>query len=186
MNQTVLHRGKLLIAEPSILTDNWFNRSILILVEHNMDGSVGFILNKPLEYRIHDLIPDIESDFPIYNGGPVDQDNLYFIHTRPDLIPNSEFIGDDIFWGGDIKTVKQLINDGEILGSEIRFFMGYSGWDINQLENEIKSKSWIIRDNRFKAGVIMQHDEPFWKKEMLQLGGSYQIWANAPDNPSNN
>ena len=72
-------KGKLLIAEPSILNDDSFNRSIILLTEHNEESSVGFILNKPLNYTIRDLIPEINCSFKIYQGGPVEQDNLYFI-----------------------------------------------------------------------------------------------------------
>ena len=82
-------KGQLLIAEPSILGDSSFNRSVVLLADYNEDGSVGFILNKPLEYSLSDLIPEISVEFKIYNGGPVEQDNLYFIHTIPELIPNS-------------------------------------------------------------------------------------------------
>ena len=74
-------KGHLLIAEPSILGDLSFNRSVVLLAEHNEEGSVGFILNKPLSYTINDLIPEIDAKFTIYNGGPVEQDNLYFIHS---------------------------------------------------------------------------------------------------------
>jgi putative transcriptional regulator len=186
LKTNILQKGKLLIAEPSILNDNWFNRSVLLLVDHNDKGSVGFILNKPLEYTINDAVPEIEANFPIYNGGPVDQDSLYFIHTCPHLISDSEMIADELYWGGDVNTVTQLINDGTLLASEIRFFLGYSGWERDQLEGEIKANTWVVRKNSFKADLILQHDGSFWKKEMLKLGGDYQIWANAPDNPSNN
>ena len=76
----ILEKGKILIAEPSIIGDISFNRSIILLVEHGNNGSIGFILNKPMNLNISDLIPEIESNFKIYNGGPVQQDNLYFIH----------------------------------------------------------------------------------------------------------
>ena len=61
-------KGVLLIAEPSILTDVSFNRSVVLLAEVNDAGAVGFILNKPLDYCLGDLIPEIESNLPIYNG----------------------------------------------------------------------------------------------------------------------
>ena len=82
-------KGDLLIAEPSIIGDLSFNRSIILLADHTEEGSIGFILNKPLEYTINDLIPEIEANFKIYNGGPVEQDNLYFIHKVPEVIPDS-------------------------------------------------------------------------------------------------
>ena len=82
-------KGNLLIAEPSIIGDISFNRSIILLADHNEQGSVGFILNKPLEYTVNELVPEIEAEFKIYNGGPVEQDNLYFIHRIPEMIPDN-------------------------------------------------------------------------------------------------
>ena len=73
-------KGNLLIAEPAIIGDVSFNRSIVLLADHSDEGSIGFILNKPLEYTINDLVPEVEATFKVYNGGPVEQDNLYFIH----------------------------------------------------------------------------------------------------------
>ena len=107
-------KGHLLIAEPSILGDQSFNRSVVLLAEHNEEGSVGFILNKPLSYTLNDLVPEINAKFTIYNGGPVEQDNLYFIHNIPDIIPNSIEIANGIYWGGDFESTKDLINSGAI------------------------------------------------------------------------
>ena len=114
MISTLPKKGHLLIAEPSILGDVSFNRSVVLLAEHNDEGSIGFILNKPLNYTINDLIPEIEASFKIYNGGPVEQDNLYFIHNIPDIIPNSVEISNGIYWGGDFETTKQLITKEEL------------------------------------------------------------------------
>src|SRR5690554_7276175 len=75
-------KGHLLIAEPSIIGDVSFNRAVVLLAEYNESGSIGFILNKPLRYTLKDFVPEITSELPIYNGGPVEQDNLYFIHCR--------------------------------------------------------------------------------------------------------
>ncbi|MEO1548487.1 MAG: YqgE/AlgH family protein, partial [Bacteroidota bacterium] len=94
-------KGKLLIAEPSLTGDVSFNRSVVLLAEHNQEGSVGFILNKPLDYNINDLISEITIPFQVFNGGPVEQDNLYFIHKVPHLIDGSIEISDGIFWGGN-------------------------------------------------------------------------------------
>ena len=72
-------KGQLLIAEPSIIGDLSFNRAVILLADHNALGSVGFILNKPLDYNLKDLIEGTESTIQVYNGGPVEQDNLYFM-----------------------------------------------------------------------------------------------------------
>ncbi len=179
-------KGNLLIAEPSILGDVSFNRSVILLADHNKEGSIGFILNKPLNYTISDLLPEIEIPLRVYNGGPVEQDNLYFIHKIPDLISDSIEISNGIFWGGDFKSVIELINDGKLNEKDIRFFLGYSGWDANQLMNELISNSWIVSENIYKNSIIEKIDTTFWKEKMLELGGDYSIWSNAPENPSFN
>ena len=139
-------KGNLLIAEPSIIGDLSFNRAVILLADHNALGSVGFILNKPLNYNLKDLIEGTDSEFTIYNGGPVEQDNLYFIHKSPELIPNSIEISNGIFWGGDFNVVLDLINKNMISKEDIKFFLGYSGWGEGQLEGEIEKDHWILSD----------------------------------------
>jgi putative transcriptional regulator len=178
-----LKKGQLLIAEPSIIGDLSFNRSVILLADHNQEGSVGFIINKPLKYTINDLVPDVEASFKIYNGGPVEQDNLYFIHNIPELITDSVEISSGIFWGGDFELTKNLINNGEIKKDNIRFFLGYTGWEAQQLENEMKSNSWILTENMYENKIIGKPTTDFWKEKILELGGEYIIWSNAPENP---
>lgn len=179
-------KGNLLIAEPSIIGDLSFNRAVILIADHNQLGSVGFILNKQLDYSLGDLIEGTESDFPIYNGGPVEQDNLYFIHKSPDLIPDSIEISQGIFWGGDFSTVLGLINAGRITTDDIKFFLGYSGWEENQLDSELQSNAWLISENTYNNTIISKSSSEFWKEKMLELGGEYSIWSNAPENPSYN
>jgi putative transcriptional regulator len=181
-----LQKGQLLIAEPSILGDLFFNRSVILLAEHSNEGSLGFIMNKPLEYTINDLVPDIEASFKIYNGGPVEQDNLYFIHTIPELIFDSIEISNGIYWGGDFELTKSLINEGKINKEDIRFFLGYTGWGANQLEEEIESNSWAIATNKYKKGLLSTSSKKIWKEKITELGGDYLIWSNAPENPNLN
>lgn len=182
----ILEKGKILIAEPSIIGDISFNRSIILLVEHGNNGSIGFILNKPMNLNISDLIPEIESNFKIYNGGPVQQDNLYFIHKISDLIPESIMISEGLYWSGNFEFVLKLIKKGEINKNDIRFFLGYSGWDSNQLNNELNNNTWILAENSHNKNIITAVDEVFWKNKMLDLGGEYSLWSNAPEYPSHN
>lgn len=179
-------KGKLLIAEPTLTGDVSFNRSVVLLAEHNEEGSVGFILNKPLDYNINDLVTEIEIPFQVYNGGPVEQDNLYFIHKVPHLIENSVEISDGIYWGGDFEETVRLINQKLISEQDIRFFLGYSGWSSLQLDAELTSKSWIVVQNEYESSIIQKSSGAFWKEKMIELGGNYLLWSNAPENPSLN
>lgn len=183
MTKDIIKKGVLLLAEPSIIGDVSFSRSVILLADHNESGSVGFILNKPLEYTVHDLIPEIDASFQVYNGGPVEQDNLYFIHNIPELIGESIEICDGIYWGGDFEVTKQLINNGAIQKDNIRFFLGYSGWSSNQLDEEVQSNSWILTPNNFKKEILKMPSTEFWRDKIMELGGEYIIWSNAPENP---
>ncbi len=181
-----LKKGHLLVAEPSITGDLSFNRSVVLLADHNKDGSVGFILNKPLGYTLHDLLPEIQGRFKIYNGGPIEQDNLYFIHNIPHLIPDSIEISSGIYWGGCFESTKDLIKDGKINHNNIRFFLGYSGWDAEQLQDELDSNSWIIAENGLENKIIGKSTTDLWREKILEQGGDYLFWSNAPENPSFN
>jgi len=179
-------KGMLLVAEPSIIGDASFNRSVVLLAEHSETGSIGFILNKVLDFTLKDLIPELNKGFKIYNGGPVEQDNLYFIHKIPDLIPESIEISNGIYWGGNFEAVKELILKGLITDKQIRFFLGYSGWDAEQLQEELISNSWIVTPQKDAKDIIERPYRSFWKDKMVELGGNYMLWANAPENPSYN
>lgn len=178
-----LKKGQLLISEPSIIGDVSFTRAVILLADCSSTGAVGFILNKPLAYTIHDLIPEIEASFTIFNGGPVEQDNLYFIHNIPHLITNSIEISDGIYWGGDFETTTFLINNGQISKDNIRFFLGYTGWETQQLESELKEKSWIIAVNDYENNIIGTSTTNIWKEKIMVLGGDYLLWSNAPEDP---
>ena len=173
-------KGDLLIAEPAIIGDMSFNRSIVLLADHNQEGSIGFILNKPLNYTINDLVPEVEATFKVYNGGPVEQDNLYFVHRVPDLIPDSIAISNGIYWGGKFSSLKKLLQNNILDPTEIRFFLGYSGWMEYQLLDEIETDSWFVTENDFK-NIFAVENETLWKNKLLQKGGKYKLWANAPN-----
>lgn len=178
-------KGKLLIAEPSILNDDSFNRAIILITEHTDNNSVGFILNRPLSFTIHDLLPDIEADFTIYQGGPVEQDNLYFVHQLPNLIPDSIEVDNGIYWGGNFEALKALLNNKSLNKNDIRFFLGYSGWGKNQLQIEIESNSWFISNND-SEDIFQENESLLWRKKLLQKGGDYKLWVNAPSDVSLN
>lgn len=179
MNVLSPKKGRLLIAEPSILNDDSFKRAIVLITEHTDKSSVGFIINRPLQYVLEDLIPDIDCDFTVYQGGPVEQDNLYFIHRIPHLLTDSIEVANGIYWGGNFEELKSLLKEETIHPTDIRFFLGYSGWGSNQLQSELNTHSWFISENDF-SNVFAEDEESIWKNKLLQKGGEYKIWANAP------
>jgi putative transcriptional regulator len=182
----MIKKGNLIIAKPNVFNDKNFRRSVILIAEHNHSGSVGFIINKKIEYSTKEIIPELKTEFPIYNGGPVQKDNLYFIHIKSKLIPGCLKIKNEIYWGGDFKKVLHLINEKKIKSDEIKFFSGYSGWIKNQLENEINSDSWIVSNKKINEKLLFKNSENIWKLKLLELGGEYLLWSNSPENPNHN
>ena len=124
-------QGRVLISEPFLL-DNYFKRSIVFITEHNAEGTVGFVLNKPVDIPINEIIenfPETRSDLSL--GGPVNTNTLHYIHTLGDIIPNSNKVLGNISWGGDFDVVERLIRSGSISPEQIKYFLGYSGWSPN-------------------------------------------------------
>lgn len=134
--------GKILISSP-LMDDPNFYRSVVFIAEYNEDGALGFIINKVFERPLNELVEFSSSPaFPLYKGGPVDNDHLYFIHQRNDLIPGGTLITGDIYFGGDFKQVIKHINNKTLTSSDIKIFIGYCGWNANELEAEIAEESW--------------------------------------------
>lgn len=187
MDRLQPNRGDVLVSEPSTINDLTFNRSVILLAHVDTEGAVGFILNKPLDFHLEELIPEVDENFKLFKGGPVEQENLYFIHDVPDLIKDSIEIKDGIYWGGSFDTIVNLINSKQITAENIKFFLGYSGWDASQLESEIDLNTWII-DSKTKSNDILNSykDGQFWQEKMKNLGGEYLLWSNAPENPNHN
>ncbi len=178
-------KGMILIAEP-FLQGPYFGRSIVFLTEHGKDGAVGFVLNKPSELYIDEIIDDLYSfKGELFIGGPVQSDTLHFVHTLGDIIPGAVKVSKTLYWGGDFDVIKKLINENKIDSRSIKFFVGYSGWSLGQLENEIAEKSWIV--SSISDSVIMSYEiDNIWKETMESLGDVYKTWSNFPQNPSFN
>lgn len=185
LNLSQPESGKILIAEP-LLGDPNFDRSIVLLAEHNENGSIGFVLNRPVEVSFDDIVigfPDFEAQ--IFEGGPVQLDNLFFLHRKGDLLPGSEKIMEGVYWGGDLEVLKEMIALEMMDADDIRFFLGYSGWSPGQLEEELKLKSWLVAESN--AALVFNNDTPgLWSMIMKQLGGDYALWHNAPLDPNLN
>ena len=174
--------GKLLIAHPSLLGDPAFGRSVTLMVEHNNEGSLGFVVNQPTHYNLNELIPELTIDLPIYQGGPVDTDKLFYLHTMEDL-PNAQAIGDKLFWGGELEALQEAIIKREIAPNQLRFFLGYSGWGKGQLRQEYNEKSWLLIKNNY---TIFEKEEQLWGSIMRDMGGEYALYATAPKHPGLN
>lgn len=177
-------KGTLLIANP-FLKDPNFIRSVIFICEHTERGSFGFVLNKAHTQPLNELLPDIELSFPVFIGGPVQTDSLHFLHQYPDLIPGGEEVSEGIYWGGNFESLRIHLNSGNIEQGKIRFFIGYSGWTEGQLDEELKTNSWLTVTGNRKI-IFNTTAENTWKDSLKLLGGDYEMMINYPLDPQLN
>ncbi len=184
-NKILPQKGGLLLSEPYLADPN-FERTTILLTEHNNEGSVGFILNKPSDSRVSEVLNDLkEFDARIFIGGPVQQDTLHFIHRVPALDDSIEIVT-GLFWGGNFDQLISLIETKQIGGTDIKFFLGYSGWSAGQLDEELKIDSWIVSDKVSEELVFETEPDNMWKKAMRGLGGRFSVYSNYPADPRMN
>lgn len=178
--------GKLLISGP-FLADPNFKRAVVLLTECGEEGAVGFILNQPSSLLIKDLVPELwMADLPVFIGGPVEVDTVHFIHSCYDRLNSGEEIAENIYWGGNLETLKILLSNDAIAEDEVKFFLGYSGWGKQQLANEIADNTWIVSDQYHKETIFANDEEALWKEVVINLGPKYAHVSNFPTDPSLN
>jgi putative transcriptional regulator len=181
--KTAPEKGKTLLAEP-FLKDGYFTRAVVLIAEHNSDGTVGFIMNKPTELKLNAALENFpEFDTFIYLGGPVQRDSIYYVHTYANLKEAIPITG-NLFWGGDFDELKRLISEGEIAPENIRFMAGYAGWDPKQLNEELKEKAWMVTEAG--AGALLSETSKMWAEILKTMGEEYALLINSPIDPSLN
>ncbi|MDB5278558.1 MAG: hypothetical protein JWR61_3513 [Ferruginibacter sp.] len=136
--------GIVLTGAPS-LDDPNFDKVTIFITEYNKKGATGFVVNKLFGRTLNELEEFKDSlPFPLYDGGPMDREHLFFIHRRPDIIRGGTPVTDTIYFGGNFQQAVAHMNDRSVLQHEIKIFVGYCGWDFNQLEDEVEEGSWIV------------------------------------------
>jgi putative transcriptional regulator len=184
--EEILRNGILLISEP-FMHDHNFKKSVVLLADYTVDeGSVGFVLNRPTNLKIHELISSFpEFDSNVYYGGPVGIDTIHYVHRKGDLIEGSRRICEGLYWGGDFNQIKFLVSTEVLTHSDIRFYIGYSGWSFGQLEEEMETKSWLIGD--VDLNYIFANKIPnMWKHVMHVKGSNFRVIADTTDYQSLN
>ena len=173
----------LLISEP-FLGDPNFERSVVLMCEHEAGyGSFGLVLNQTSELKLDDVLDDnIYPDIPLFIGGPVQHNTLHYFHRRPDLIDGGVEIMDGLTWGGDFEQIKRLLNSSVLSPDDIRCFIGYSGWDEGQLNDELRQDSWMVSKTSSDF-VFNTPVDQFWRSILKTMGGDFKVIANYPTDP---
>lgn len=174
--------GRFLISEPFMEDEN-FQRTVVLLVEHGPNGSLGFVLNRMMKSVVADIVSDLSPvQSPLFLGGPVEQDSLHYVHRLGDQIPESREIYPGLYWGGDFDTVKASVISQSASESDILFFVGYSGWAPGQLSRELHRKAWIVAPEN-TSFIFREDHEGLWKDLLRSMGSKYQVISNYPIDP---
>ncbi len=181
-NSEKLRSGILLVAAAHMADPN-FGHSVVLICDHQDQGTFGLILNQPVtNLSLKEILPAATWDCPVYRGGPVEENSLHFIHSRPDIDIGGKEVIPGVFWAGDFERLADLIMTGVVAPEECRFFVGYSGWGSGQLREELLIDSWYIRKARPEL-VFEQDWKNHWRNVLGSMGPDYKILSNFPDDP---
>lgn len=183
-NKILPVKGSILISSP-FLQDQHFTRSVILLIEHGEEGTMGITVNKDFNHHLvlNDLVPTLEfvPQIPIYNGGPMSRDTIFFLHTLKGL-KGALPLGNGLYLNGDFEDVQKYILEGNPVEGKFRFFLGYAGWENGQLLKEIEENSWMVSSSKKDLLLNCQFND-LWHDSLTNLGGKYAIWARYPQYP---
>jgi putative transcriptional regulator len=183
---TLTLRGKLLVALPPLVDEN-FDRTVVLLLEHGTEGALGLVLNRPGNQPVADVLstwaPLTASPAVVFAGGPVEQGSVIGLARSPAEEPNEHWA--PVF--DRIGTVDLSADPDDVHPrlDALRLFSGYAGWGPEQLEGELAVGAWVIADFRHDDAF---GDEPdlLWRAVLHRQGGRLAWLANYPDDPNLN
>lgn len=179
--------GKVLVATPA-LTDPNFHRAVVLLLDHDEEGAIGLVLNRPSDVRLAEALPGWEyvaaSPPVIFAGGPVQPDAVIALgRAKPETLTDAD-------WMPIIDRLRVVdVSDGpevaDALVDDARVFIGYAGWAPGQLEDEVAAEAWFVADARDVDAVATDPDE-LWSQVLRRQGGELALFSTFPEDPSLN
>lgn len=164
-----------------------FRRSIVYLLDHDEDGALGVIVNRPMESDVDEVLPAwgdwVNAPGCLFDGGPVAMDSALAVGVVTDA--GARPLGWRQMAGrvGLVDLDGPVPSAGEFLG--LRVFAGYAGWSPGQLEAEIEEGSWIVVPAT-DQDLISPAPERLWEEVLRRQGGETRFWATLPDDPGLN
>ena len=180
----ISHKGKILISNSSIVTDD-FNKSVVFIIDHDSSGAFGLVVNKKSSYMMTDVVlglPEGVKDTFMYWGGHVDHTFISILHNNPNFIDPGLQIIPGVFLSRSYDLLMKLLSSDE---TAYHIFHGYSGWGAGQLEAEFARKSWVIHDPT-PNNIFHSDPETVWRDALKSKGGIYRYFAEHTKDPSLN
>lgn len=178
-------KGQLLL-DSGQLSGSFFQRTVLLICQHDAEGAFGLVLNRATGSKVGDMIvadlPDALKSCPLYLGGPVEPSALSFLHTDGYLADAN--VMPNLSLGHSLDSLVEL---GESFSPtrKIKMFAGYAGWSPGQLEGEMKRKAWLAHPA--SLDLIFDADpEQLWQKILGLKGWKYKLLSQMPEDPSAN
>lgn len=181
-----IEKGTLLIATPEI-DNGFFSRGIILICEHNANGSFGLLINKSLDLELPEEIMSINElanpHVGVRSGGPVQTNQMMLLHTSDKNEQQTMKVCEGVFLGGDIQFLQEVITDPS--GPEINLCFGYSGWGAGQLEREFLDGHWFIYPASPRYIFHVKPDK-LWQTILRDMGGRYATLSMIPEDLSVN
>lgn len=181
-----IQRGTLLIATPDIEV-GFFFRGVILVCEHNANGSFGLLINKALDLDLPDEIVNVNqlanSHIGIRAGGPVQTNQMMLLHSSDQIEQQTLKICDGVYLGGDLQFLQESILDAE--GPDIHLCFGYAGWGAGQLEREFLDGHWFLHPASTKH-IFHTPSEKLWQVLLREMGGKYATLSMIPEDLSLN
>ena len=176
--------GRLLLSDPH-LNEDFVERAAVLLVAHDPSESFGLVLNHQSALLLSDIFEHIELDLPIFNGGPVAQEQLFYLHRFAEVTDATK-VTEHLYFGGNWKEVLLQAHLLPKPQNHLRLFAGYAGWGAGQLNEEISEHSWICTSAYNDKMLLLEDPSKLWKKCMLQQGPDLALFAHFPLNVADN
>ena len=177
------HKGKFLVSRYN-LSDPNFHETVVFLVDHTAEGAFGFVVNRPLDLNVNDVLPHLNGkralESYLYLGGPVQKEYIMALHDRNGIDSGTE-IASGIFFEPVFENLFPYFQDQDI-PAKILTFAGYSGWGAGQLESELEQDTWIVL-SADKDIIFNEKPEMSWREALKQKGGLYRVFAETTENP---
>ena len=139
-------KGVLLVASPSLADPN-FRQSVLLILEHGPEGTLGLILNRSTNVLLSDALPDLivlkGTSYRLFAGGPVEPTRLLLLSRLKEPLADVRSVFDGVYVGGTPDVLERIITQAKPTEA-FRAFAGYAGWAPGQLAYEMLEGSWAV------------------------------------------
>lgn len=177
-------KGKLLLASPTLLDPN-FARTVVLIAEHDEEGAMGLVLNRPAEATVGEAAPELEQlidgEEPLYVGGPVRPTAVIVLAAFADPDAAGLLIRDDV----GFLSAQHDLTASRAATERLRVFAGHAGWGPGQLDDELEREDWIVEEPD-PEDLFAREPEELWSSVLTRKGGTFALVARMPVDPSLN